>query len=381
MEARHRLGRELISQRTPMTISTDLQVRDDVSTDQWDAFLSSSREGLVFHRSAWLDVLEDQQGASLQRYGLWRGGEGGSESRELVGVVPMFFGRFGPLGVAGSPLILADTPYMGPAIPRERMVEASLAIRGTIRSRASFFRMRLPYALPSSDQKTLESAGFEIITRKTHVLDLSVGPSRLWDQLKGTCRTAVRKARKSGVKIVRITDPHADIVERYYRLVEDVYARQGMAPPHPLEFYERLWQRVAPLGLLSFTIARMNGRDVAGALFAHDEDRMYYLDGASDRDYQRASPNNLVLWSAVEWAAETGRESFDFVGSDIPRLARFKASFGGELVELSGIEWARTKLLSRLRKWYGLHGAALISRMKHRFSSLLSKDDQKSSDD
>jgi hypothetical protein len=77
------------------------------------------------------------------------------------------------------------------------------------------------------------------------------------------------------------------------------------------------------------------------------------------------NPSNLVLWKAVERAAERGCREFDFVGSDIPRLARFKESFGGELVEHSCIEWASSRAVWMAREWWRRRGHQLAARLRH----------------
>lgn len=339
-----------------------LDARKGVASEDWDNFVRESPDALIFHRRSWLEVLHDTQDGELQRYGFLSH----EDSECLMGVMPVFVRRFGPFRVAGSPLVVEDTPYMGPAIPPELLPDAMTLICYELRNRVSFLRVLLPYKIVGSARDSLSSAGFTVLTKKTHRLDLSAGTTQIWEQMEGRCRTAVRKARKSGVEVKLVTRGDDDMIRRYYDLVEQVYAAQGRTTPNSLRFYERLWGDLNSSGLLSLAVARVDGEHIAGALFAHDDDCMYYLDGASDYSYRKLNATNLILWKAVEWAAETERSQFDFVGSDIPRLARFKASFGGELVEHSCLEWSRSKYVQRARDWYGRVGKVLFAKLRQK---------------
>jgi CelD/BcsL family acetyltransferase involved in cellulose biosynthesis len=345
-----------------MADSKSLHACEGLAPEAWETFARGSPHTLVFHRNDWLEVLRDTQGSSLRRYGLYAD----KELSELVGIMPVLIGRFGPFRIAGSPLVVEDTPYMGPAVPEEFLTHALAAVRDAVRHEASFFRTLLPSAVPLAAQRALGEAGFSVTTKTTHRLDLSRGLSAIWDGLEGRCRTAVRRAEKAGVNVRRVTEADRGSMTRYFALVQQVFAQQGRSPPNGPALFHELWQRVRPLGLVSLAMAQIDGEDVAGALLAHDDRRVYYLDGASDRAFRNVNPTNLVLWKALEWAVASGKREFDFVGSDIPRLARFKASFGGRLVEHSCVEWARSKAVWLARDWFGRSGRAFLARLQYK---------------
>jgi lipid II:glycine glycyltransferase (peptidoglycan interpeptide bridge formation enzyme) len=64
------------------------------------------------------------------------------------------------------------------------------------------------------------------------------------------------------------------------------------------------------------------------------------------------SPNSLLQWVGIRDAKASGARRYDFVGSDLPWLARYKAGFGAELREYPCLEFARPRLLFRLRDLY-----------------------------
>lgn len=68
---------------------------------------------------------------------------------------------------------------------------------------------------------------------------------------------------------------------------------------------------------------------------------MYFLDGASLREYQKLRANNLIQWHIISWAASNGLRTYDMVGANIPSIARFKRGFGGIEVQYPYFQMAR----------------------------------------
>jgi lipid II:glycine glycyltransferase (peptidoglycan interpeptide bridge formation enzyme) len=343
-----------------MTSAARLEVREAISADTWDRFVSTSDHALLFHRRDWLEVLRDTQGASLRLFGVHDPQAGD----DPVALMPVLVRRFGPFRVAASPLVVEDTPYLGPVASPSLIPDVLIATRDRLRRDVHFIRLLLPDTLPEPARRTLEAAGYSLSTKTTHLLDLTPGKEALWKQMQGRARTAVRRATKSGIELLRTGSPDEALVDRYYALVAAVYADQGRDTPNPRELYQQLFRRLGADGALSLTLATVDGADVAGAVFGYDEHRAYYLNGASLREFRKLNATNLVLWSEVEAAADSGRPVFDFVGSDIPRLAKFKASFGGQLTEHLCVEWARSRAVASARTWYATRGKILLEKWR-----------------
>ena len=335
--------------------------KEGVPVQEWNRIVEESPNGLIFHLSDWLDILESTQRIRLIRYGLYSDQDG----NELVGVFPVFVGHYGPIRVAGSPLIVEDTPYMGPVCADHLLIDALRATQVAVRKEASYFRALLHCTLSEVDCSQLQSEGFVCITKHTHKLDLTKGIESVWKNMEGRCRTSVRKAEKAEIAVTKVSGLPEGFValSSYYRLVDDVYHRQKRQPPNPLELFRRLWEKLYLKGMLSLFMARLHGRDIGGILLAHYKGRVYYLDGASDRQFAAHCATNLLLWKAIQWSNAEGYREFDFVGSDIPRLSNFKASFGGELTSYLCLEHANSPYLRVLRRWYGSWGKLMLRRV------------------
>lgn len=112
------------------------------------------------------------------------------------------------------------------------------------------------------------------------------------------------------------------------------------------------WRAALDAGhLLLLEVVGSGDEAIGGALFYRHGDRLTYGHSADDPALRPAHPGamGLLLWRALQLAAREGREELDLGGVDVrgtrraPRpgeptygLLRFKQSFGGCWIELSG---------------------------------------------
>lgn len=304
---------------------------------EWDNV--AARHGNVFHTSKWLSLVSDTQPGTLHRLAIQQRGV-------TVGILPFFSKRFGPFKVAASPLIVDNTPYMGMAIGESLLAEG-LAELGNyaIKRNVQFFRLFHRTPLPDIALLT----DYKQITKHTHVLSLVNGDTAVWEGMEGRCRTAIRKAEKSGVRVYRATTRHE--LEKYLGVLWHLYGRQGMASPSTTAFYHELFTRYTDDGLC-FYVAEHNGAIVAGAIILIAGNIAYYLNGASLPEANKLGTNNLVQWCAIRGAIASGVRDYDFVGSDIERLAKFKMSFGGVIQEYTLLEYSGSTMVRFARNAY-----------------------------
>ena len=62
---------------------------------------------------------------------------------------------------------------------------------------------------------------------------------------------------------------------------------------------------------------------------------MYYWTVGFLQSHNNLSPNFFLLWEMIKWFKSKGFESFDFVRIErdrLPGIARFKLSWGGQIV-------------------------------------------------
>lgn len=318
--------------------SSGVEIRPfEGSSLEWDALAAT--HGSTFHSSAWLGVMESTQPVRLLRLGV-------SVDAAQVGILPLFVRRYLLFKVGASPMVIDNTPYLGIACPREHLGPAFRAAgRFAKRNGIHFLRLFQHEVTPPAPS----DADLVHVEKHTHVIDLTQSSDDIWKKMHRNSRTGIRKAEKSGVTVVRETS--RECIAPYYRILSALYAAQKMETPSSLEFYLRLWDQFSNRGLFVLT-ARYEGTMIAGAIFLRDRDRVYYLNGCSLAEFNHLVANRAIQWRAIQMAKEMGATTYDFVGSDIPRLAEFKGSFGGTLTPYSLIEFASSRWVASARVTY-----------------------------
>lgn len=313
----------------------------------WTNTVAALPGATLFHQADWLRVLQRTQHLEFVPLGI-------TQNDRMIGLLPLFVKRYGPLRVGASPFVVEDTPYLGPLIDQIPLGAILEALgHWAKQTRLGFVRLLLPPIAPGSTAVGMPakaSTAVMSIEKHTHILDLTIGTDRLWRNLREGCRGAIKKAQRAQVDIVRATTPRE--VHDYYVIADGLYRGQGRRHPNPGELFQELWERFSPSKEVSLFLARHHGNVIGGVFLAHANGTVYYLDGASNPEGKRLQAANLLLWEATRQAVDVGAERFDFVGSDIPRLSRFKASFGGSLHTYWCIEITYSRLAGGLRRVY-----------------------------
>jgi CelD/BcsL family acetyltransferase involved in cellulose biosynthesis len=174
----------------------------------------------------------------------------------------------------------------------------------------------------------------------------------LWQGLKKNCRAHVRQAENRGVEIVEAEGP--EIIEEYWRLEQEIFARQGVPVPNHRAFYYALWETFHSAGQLNIFAARHAGRVIGVQINAWYADTLYGLYGATDSAYRKSYVGNLLEWRLIAWAAQRGMARYDMIGGTDAGMAEFKQSFGAVPVETPALSSERWRSIALTRRLYGL---------------------------
>ncbi|MDG4809027.1 GNAT family N-acetyltransferase [Micromonospora sp. WMMD1120] len=168
----------------------------------------------------------------------------------------------------------------------------------------------------------------------TICVTVSQGPDRVWDGMQGRARTAIRKAHTCGLTAaVRPAGP-PDLVpgSPFRRLYESTMIRLESQPWYlfPDHYYRQLAAGLDKALSLA-EVRDAEGNVVASALVLRHRDRAHYHLAGSDPTASRLGANNLLVWTILSWAAESGCRVVHLGGGVRPDdgLFRFKRSFGG----------------------------------------------------
>lgn len=161
--------------------------------------------------------------------------------------------------------------------------------------------------------------------REIVFVDLSQSEDEIWRTMDGRARTAIRKAKKMGVK-VGISSDKRDI-DTFY----EIYAaemKRKKAPAHyhfAIPFFQELFENLDHRFALIY--AEVDGTFFSGGIFVYEEDgpAHYYLMATSyaHRNYQS---NSLILYEAMLFFKKMGLKVFDLQGGR-EDVHYFKKSF------------------------------------------------------
>ncbi len=282
--------------------------------EQYDALVAGSPQGSVFSASWWLDAVAA---------GAWQPHV--VEEGDLIAAWPTIVrsSRWGPVHL-GAPL----SPFLGPLLPeadggKRRWTTAEKSLELLLDALAPYAHLEAR-CHPSFNYWTpLAWHGFSQTTNYTWRLhdlsDLGAAEAAMRPNIRGD----IRKARKQGVEVTQ--EGVAEFLELHAASTQGL-EQLALDTRHTLE---RVDEPARERGSRRVLMARgVDGKAHAGGYFVQDERAVYYLAGASDATLRSSGATSLLIWTAIEFAAEFGL-AFDFEGSMIPSIERFFRAFGG----------------------------------------------------
>jgi len=336
-------------------MSVSLEIIDPLNYRDWDGLLLPLPGCSFFHCSAWAKVLGETYGYDRQYLASI------AEGRISL-LIPMMEIRSWLTGKRGVSLPFSDScePVRD---NRPALAEALNVLLERGRHRRWKYCELRSGAYAGGDEPA--SARFH-----GHVLDLTPGESGLFPGLKGSTRTAIRKAQKAGVEVSACGTMHA--VGEFYRLHCLTRKVHGL-PPQPFVFFKKIHDHVMSHGLGFVVLATYAGKVVAAAVFFLFGTAAIFKYGASDPEHQSLRPSNMVMWKGIRECVEKGQTSLS-MGRTSPAnvgLRRFKSGWGAEEREITYLKYdfGRKSFVSSDSDVFGWHNTvfqkmpALVSRM------------------
>lgn len=216
------------------------------------------------------------------------------------------------------------TPYLCPILQlppdltgERRAQRARLLLQRLLEHLPERHRYYLPL-YPGTDGMPFHQAGFQLLTRYTYCLDLSVGPEHLWDELKSELRTQIRKSEP----LCRLNPSGT---------TDDLMALMKASHiPHPPGLQRLLQRRLQALPTHQRVLLAQDpaGHTLAALLLAWDHHTAYLNLSVVAAQHKDTAANAWLHWQAIQQAQALGLGRLDFEGSMLPGVARFYSSFG-----------------------------------------------------
>jgi lipid II:glycine glycyltransferase (peptidoglycan interpeptide bridge formation enzyme) len=272
---------------------------------RWDAFVSGHQFGHVFQSWDWGSV-QAQLGGRPHRIAAI------TENR-MVGCVQT-------LVFESATRTFTYTPRGPVADPDDQRVAGSLlaaVIELSSRNGANLARVEPSWPDRPDSVQLLMRHGFRparqhIMPANTMLVDLEPPLETIWMSFRSNTRNRVRLAEKRGV---RIRTGGQDDSEVFVGLFEETTARHNLSSSDAEAF--RLSTRTfGERDAMRLFLASNDGVDIAGiVVYVFGQTATYVWGGSSaSKTARKANPNQLLHWTAIQWAREQGCTTYDLHG-------------------------------------------------------------------
>ena len=178
---------------------------------------------------------------------------------------------------------------------------------------------------------------------------LSSDPDRVMASLRRGLRSNIRKAQRR--RLVSIREGNEDDLSTFVDLMTVTARRQRRMPFFPGAYYKQAWQSFASRGRARLLLAEFEGQALSAILLVTHGDICEYLYGGWNGQRSDLHPNELLQWSAIEWACEQG-----FGWYNLGHITRATA-----LRVMAGEYVSRTAATGETRYKLGFNGQALLT--------------------
>ena len=284
------------------------------SDPAWTSFLMTKPHASIFHHPSWSQLLAETYGYKPFVLGLT------SDGRIEAGV---------PMMEVNSPLTgrrwvsLPFSDHCSPLYDEEQALRRLTDELLSLANRVKISRTELRSVYPDT------SGLYPFSEHVLHLADLEQDAGKVLRRVHEMHRRNIKVANASGVQIIR--GETQDQLREFYNLHLRTRRNQGV-PVQPWKFFMKLKNLLLDQNQGFVLLAYKDQRCIAGAIFLHWQRNLTYKYGASSEVGLQFRPNNLLMWTAMQWGCENGYTCFDLGRSSISNvgLRTFKSRWGAK---------------------------------------------------
>jgi hypothetical protein len=280
----------------------------------WDALVTGHPDFSFFHGSAWAKVLTETYGYAPNYFITKEAGK----IRSLLPLMEVDSWLTGRRGIA--------LPFTDDCEP---LCLDKNSFQKLFQSAVEFGKTRGWKYLECRGGRKFFGGVPSALSFYGHSLDLVPGEEKLFAQLEGSVRRAIRKAEKDGVRVE--ISQGLEAMKIFYLLHCKTRKKHGL-PPQPFSFFLNIHNYILSQDLGMVALASHQQTPVAASIYFHLGDRAIYKYGASDEMFQHLRGSNLVMWEAIKWHLRRGTKKLHLGKTSIANegLRRFKLGWRSE---------------------------------------------------
>jgi lipid II:glycine glycyltransferase (peptidoglycan interpeptide bridge formation enzyme) len=307
----------------------DIDVTENIDVNEWDELLANSEDATVFHTYEWIKVLNETYSRYSKLFITARNGDG-----KLIGGMPLIISKNRIIrGLTSMPFGTYGGSVVRSGIVHEPVVRRK--ILGKFQEIEKKWKLNRSVLVDfQNTHGHLESLGFERRNAFTHILELNQPLEQIRRRIKKEKRRAIRQAVQRGVIIKEVHN--ALEFEPLYAIFEHTYSRHGSVP-YPLKLYEKILTIMGKKGTVQCRVAKHDNTSLACSIYFTHKDSIMYWIGVSYEKYWGFRPNDLLIWSVIEYGVANGYKILNLGASPLEakELIRFKHSWGAQSIEYS----------------------------------------------
>jgi hypothetical protein len=164
-------------------------------------------------------------------------------------------------------------------------------------------------------------------SKKVYYVDLNKSKEEILSEFKKSNYNSITKAQRSDVSVYKtIKSEH---IAKFFDIYQETMKLRGAENFYfySLEFIQQLIEKLKDK--VKLFVAEREGKIIAGSLFLYDNDIVHYYLSGLNRGESVYSPSNLILYTAILDAKDSGFRLFNLGGGYSPAdgLDNFKSSF------------------------------------------------------
>ena len=183
-------------------------------------------------------------------------------------------------------------------------------------------------------ENVLSSLGYHLEKRNEFIVDLKPELDDIWSAFKGSRRTDIRKAEKSGME-TRFENT-AEAMELVFSFQSQSMERRGIEMNQAQQRIQNARQARLASGHINVLVSYHEKTPTNAAIFGIFNSQPYYLvSGSSDEGFKNCGPAQLI-WTAIKAYKQQGAEQLNLgaVIGEQKGLHKFKRDFGSSEVSM-----------------------------------------------
>jgi hypothetical protein len=302
----------------------------EVSEDQWRHFVENHPEGNIFHTPEMFRVF---QRAKNHCPTMWVALD--QRGKPLTLMMPVKVTMLNPIvsyftarSVVYGSILCSSTTEGHQALDELLTVYNRKAARDTL-----FTELR-NQSNATSIQPVLQEHNYAYQAYDNFLINLNLPVEDVWQNIHKSGRKTIRRGLKKKELIIEEVQNRSQL-STWYTVLQKTY-KNAQVPLADVSLFEAVFDILYPKEMAQFLLGKVGNIYVAASIALLYKNLIYGWYRGFDRNYASYVPNDLMVWSLLEWGANNNYHKFDFGGAGRPNEnygpRKFKAKFGGELV-------------------------------------------------